>query len=189
MYIRSEDAAASNGVGYVQTLAIAAAFGALLLHGGRDKRMQAEPRLARGCIAIPNALLASVRCSLQSISKSPLLPCIVVSWLTATYPCPDKGQLQSLQWSDLTCSSCGGVTSKQCMTSTTSQPQHSCAGELQRSNPLCIRCVSCSGNTFMNAIQAGPGGLRPSATETQLQQVLEVLEACDVRGCKARSLI
>ena len=27
MYIRSEDAGASNGVGYVQTLAIAATFG------------------------------------------------------------------------------------------------------------------------------------------------------------------
>ena len=44
--------------------------------------------------------------------------------------CAGTGQLQSLQWTDLTCNSCGGPASKQCMVTKTSQPQHSCAGGL-----------------------------------------------------------
>ncbi|EIE22879.1 hypothetical protein COCSUDRAFT_42464 [Coccomyxa subellipsoidea C-169] len=39
----------------------------------------------------------------------------------------DKGQLTYLLWDDVTCNSCGGLTSKQCVTTATSQPQHSCA--------------------------------------------------------------
>ena len=46
----------------------------------------------------------------------------------------ENGQLQALQWVDLTCNSCGGPTSKQCLTTTTSQPQHSCAGDFPAQN-------------------------------------------------------
>lgn len=39
-----------------------------------------------------------------------------------------KGQLTYLLWDDVTCNSCGGLASKRCIITTTSQPQHSCAG-------------------------------------------------------------
>lgn len=39
-----------------------------------------------------------------------------------------EGQLTDLLWDDVTCNSCGGLASQRCITTTTSQPQHSCAG-------------------------------------------------------------
>ncbi|KAK9917440.1 hypothetical protein WJX75_004387 [Coccomyxa subellipsoidea] len=65
VYIRSEDAHLSHGIGRVQSLALSAAF--------------------------------------------------------------DKGQLTYLLWDDVTCNSCGGLTSKQCIITASTQPQHSCA--------------------------------------------------------------
>ncbi|CAL8464782.1 g4317 [Coccomyxa elongata] len=65
VYIRSEDAYLSNGIGRVQSLALSAAF--------------------------------------------------------------SEGQLTYLLWDDVTCNSCGGLASQRCITTTTSQPQHSCA--------------------------------------------------------------
>ena len=41
--------------------------------------------------------------------------------------CAAGGQLTYLQWDDVTCNNCGGPSSRQCIITTTSQPQHSCA--------------------------------------------------------------
>lgn len=44
----------------------------------------------------------------------------------------DKGQLQDLQWNDVTCGACGGRKSARCITSVSSDAtQYSCTGKLQ----------------------------------------------------------
>ncbi len=127
VYIRSEDAAMSNGIGFVQTLAIAATFSELPFY----KDSTHEDGLPRPSLLMQDRHVDWDLLTFTTVEGAP-------DYGDTLHSVSDKmwrvfagtGQLQSLQWTDLTCNSCGGPASKQCIVTRTSQPQHSCAGGL-----------------------------------------------------------
>jgi hypothetical protein len=90
------------------------------------------------------------------------------------------GQLTYLQWDDITCNACGGLVSKQCIITSTAQPQHSCASARR-----C--CCCCSSVTLPHADDPArdTGGLflQAHAHETRCWQGAASFACLPVQSC------